>query len=350
VPSPVKPSAPLSKAEFTALGAIAKARQDNLATMFAGSSVVYAGAAKLKAVGALGLAGRKIYTNAKVLPSPGQLALDFGIRAEAERLIVEAVGVVTIGDLIGAITNEAVEQLVKEMTPYVGIIHSSYKAAQAWQRILENARRSLDWESYTGMVLPGDPVAACKAVRVILERNMARDTITAHTQTAAAAAKIAGLAGDFGTGASGVVVGLASGLASLAVTLTQLGIDIREMRAGNRALESPVAIDKSIFTACPIVGSYLLAYSPTSMILNFFVADIGLPGWMSKIEKFKKEGLDPVVETATEQIARSRITMVGFTTGKGFVPEKSVGGKLQSLKWKNMKFQFNRLVRSQLPF
>jgi hypothetical protein len=86
------------------------------------------------------------------------------------------------------------------------------------------------------------------------------------------------------------------------------------------------------------------------MVLNFFVADIGLPGWMTRIEQFKKQGLDPIVETAEAQITRSRISITGFNTGKGVVAEKSIGEKISSLNYKNFKFQFNRVVRSKLPF
>jgi len=106
----------------------------------------------------------------------------------------------------------------------------------------------------------------------------------------------------------------------------------------------------SVFTECPLVGSYLIAYSPTSMVLNFFVADIGLPGWMPRLEEFKKQGLDPIIEVAEKQIERSRITITGFQTGKGVVAEKSIKEKVSSLNSKNIKFQFNRVVRSKLPF
>jgi hypothetical protein len=71
---------------------------------------------------------------------------------------------------------------------------------------------------------------------------------------------------------------------------------------------------------------------------------------MSRIEQFKKQGLDPIVETAEQQITRSRITITGFTTGKGVVADKSIGDKVRSLSYKNIKFQFNRVVRSKLPF
>ena len=349
--SPIKPgSKPLSKDEFTALGTIARARQENLVAMFTGAEIVYGKWSKAKAVKSLGGAASEIKDNVTKLGGGGGKSGMFGLRAQAEKLILDAVGVDQLGDLIGVITNEAVEHLVKEMIPYVGIITSSYKAASAWKAVVDQARKSLAWDAYTGMVLPGDPLAACAAVHTILKRNIARDTAEATIQTTAVAMKLAGLAGDMGSGATTTAIGLASGIASLAVELTQLGIDIHEMRAGNKRLKTPQTIDKSVFTECPLVGSYLMAYSPPSMLLNFFVADIGLPGWMDKIEKFKREGLDPIVETAAEQISRSRITMVNFKTGKGYVPEKSMGDKLSGLSWKNMKFQFNRLVRSRIPF
>jgi hypothetical protein len=351
--SSVKPSAPLSNAEFAALGAIAKARRDNLQAMFSGATIVYGKTSAAGTAKSLVSAGGKVYSSVKTLTSGASAAASAassgGLRAQAQQMILDTVGV-DLGDLLEVITNNALEQLIKEMIPYVGVVVSSLKAANAWKGVVQQARKELNWDAYTDFVLPGDPLAACAAVRTILKRNIARDTVQATIQTAAVASKIAGLAGDFGSGATTTVIGLASGLASLAVELTQLGIDIREMRAGNKRLASPGSLDKSIFTECPLVGSYLIAYSPTSMVLNFFVADIGLPGWMSRIEQFKKQGLDPIVETAEQQITRSRITITGFTTGKGVVADKSIGDKVRSLSYKNIKFQFNRVVRSKLPF
>jgi hypothetical protein len=353
--APVKPSKPLSRHEFTALGTIARARRDNLRTMFAGATIVYGKVAAAGSAKSVVTAGKSVHKHAQTLITSGgasakSVARSSGLRAQAERLVAETVGVDSLGDLIGVITNQAVEELVKEMIPYVGIITSSYKAGLAWKAVVEQARKELGWSAYTSVILPGDPLAACDAVRTILRRNLARDTTQATIQTAAVASKIAGLAGDFGSGATTSVIGLASGLASLAVELTQLGIDIREMRAGNRLLARPELIDRSIFTACPLVGSYLIAHSPASMVLSFFVADIGLPGWMDRIEQFKKQGLDPLVETAAEQIARSRITITGVQSGKGVVVDKSLSEKVSGLTWKNFKFQWNRVVRSKLPF
>jgi hypothetical protein len=350
--SPAKPAA-LSSADFAAMATIAKARRDNLKSMFDGATIVYGKTSAAGSAKSLVSAGGKVYSSVKKLTSTGAAAASAassgGLREQAQQMILDAVGV-DLGDLIEVITNNALEELIKEMMPYVGIIVSSYKAANAWKAVVTQARKDLGWDAYTDFVLPGDPLAACAGVRTILKRNIARDTVQATIQTTAVATKIAGLAGDFGSGATTTVIGLASGLASLAVELTQLGIDIREMRAGNKRLAKPESLDKSVFTECPLIGSYLIAYSPTSMILNFFVADIGLPGWMTRIEQFKKQGLDPILETAEQQITRSRITITGFQTGKGVVASKSIGEKFASLNVKNLKFQFNRVVRSKLPF
>lgn len=344
----------LSREEFTALATIAKARKENLRTMFDGAEIVYGKTAAGGTAKSLVTAGKKVHSSVKALQggakAAGKAAASTGLRAQAEKLVLEAVGITELGDLIEVITNEAVEQLVQEMIPYVGIVTSSYKAANAWKQVVQQARKELNWDAYTSYVLEGDPLAACKGVQTILRRNIARDTVQATIQTAAVASKIAGLAGDMGSGATTAVIGLASGLASLAVELTQLGIDIMEMRAGNKRLAHPDQLDKTIFSECPLVGSYLIAYSPASMLIGFFVAEIGLPGWMDKIETFKKQGLDPIVETAEEQIKRSRITITGFHTGKGVVASKSVTDKVKSLNLKNLRFQFNRVVRSKLPF
>ena len=351
--SPAKPSAALSSADFAAMATIAKARRDNLKSMFDGATIVYGKTSAAGSAKSIVSAGGKVYSSVKKLTSTGGAAASAassgGLREQAQQMILDAVGV-DLGDLIEVITNNALEELIKEMMPYVGILVSSYKAANAWKAVVTQARKDLGWDAYTDFVLPGDPLAACAGVRTILRRNIARDTVQATIQTTAVATKIAGLAGDFGSGATTTVIGLASGLASLAVELTQLGIDIREMRAGNKRLAKPESLDKSVFTECPLIGSYLIAYSPTSMILNFFVADIGLPGWMTRIEQFKKQGLDPILETAEQQITRSRITITGFQTGKGVVASKSIGEKFASLNVKNLKFQFNRVVRSKLPF
>lgn len=351
MPAPVKPaSKPLSKDEFMAMNAIATARRQHLQTMFGGARVVYGHVSKGTAVYNVRKHGKAVNQHATELRKAITGSDKPGLVAQARAMVADAVGI-DMPELVGIITSEAVEELVKEMTPYVGLFTSAGKAAIAWKQVIEGARAELGWDEYTTMILPGDPLAACDAVRVILKRNIARSTTQAGIHTTALATKIAGMAGDMGSGVTTTVIGLASGLASLAVELTQLGIDIREMKAGNLALESPGDIDKSIFTKCPLLGSYFIARSPTSMVLGFFVADIGLPGWMNRVEEFKRKGLDPIIEVAADQITRSRITVEGVSVSqdKAYKPHEAAG-KVVNWSWTNFKFQFHRQVRARLPF
>lgn len=344
---------PLSMDEFRALSTIARARQEHLTSMFSGSVLTYGLAAKATAVYKIGSTGKKVYSSATKLTAGTATAATGGgggVRAKAMEMIAELVGLDDLGDLVDVIASEAVEQLIAEMVPYVGIVRSGYKAATAWKKLIEEAHQLYHWDELTPAVLPGDPFAACEAVKRLLERDIARDSLKAAQHTAAFAAKVGSLAGDFGTGAAGTAIGLANGLVSLAMELTQLGIDIREMRAGNKRLASPSTLDASVFGDCPLIGSYMIAFSPTSMVLNFFIADIGLPGWMNRVEDLKKRGLDPLIATAEQQISQSRVVLEGVKTGKGIVESKGIGDKLKSLNKANVRFQFKRQVRAKLPF
>jgi len=74
------------------------------------------------------------------------------------------------------------------------------------------------------------------------------------------------------------------------------------------------------------------------MIANFFVADMGLPGWMDKVEKMKKTQLDPLIKNANKAIVSSHLTLDGLKSNKGTFKEKTM--------FAQMKEQFNRLIKS----
>ena len=92
---------------------------------------------------------------------------------------------------------------------------------------------------------------------------------------------------------------------------------IKEMRAGNAILASNQPIGISVFSECPILGCYLLTCSDTSSVANLFVADIGLPGWMDKVELLKKQKMDPLLKIATAAINASRLQLENLSQNKG---------------------------------
>src|SRR5690242_7244458 len=98
--SSVKPSAPLSKADFAAMAAIAKARRENLQSMFAGATIVYGKTSAAGSAKNLLSSGAKVYSSVKKLASAGaaagsaaSAASSGGLRAQAQQMILDAVGV-----------------------------------------------------------------------------------------------------------------------------------------------------------------------------------------------------------------------------------------------------------------
>jgi len=113
-----------------------------------------------------------------------------------------------------------------------------------------------------------------------------------------------------------------------------LGLDIKDMRAGNKRLAAPNSLDLMVFNECPILGCYLLTCADTSAVANMFIADIGLPGWMDKVELMKKRQMDPMLKIATRNIGSSRLQLEGLGGDKGTHAKKGffAGIKSKALK------------------
>jgi hypothetical protein len=109
-----------------------------------------------------------------------------------------------------------------------------------------------------------------------------------------------------------------------------LGVDIKEMRAGNQRLAKPDTLDLTVFEECPLLGCHLLTCADTSSVANFFVADIGLPGWMDRVEQLKKKQMDPMLKLASKDIQNSRLQLEGLSSDKGTHAEKSFFSKIKS--------------------
>jgi hypothetical protein len=335
----------LTRDEFTAMRTIAKARDNNLANMFAGTKLVFSVSARKNSAksiisdandvrsGVTSLVSG-IKTGSKVaatMPSPGL------IKTHAMELIQTSMNLHDISDVVDALTGSVLSQLVSEITPLLGVLTSSYKSVQSWRAVVVNARDLYKSDYYLEGALPGDPQAAAEAVVVIIKRFLAANTADAVRNTASASTKIAGLFADMGT-ATTAAIGTASALSKLIQELYILGRDYKEMKAGNKRLIDPGTLDMTVFTDCPLLGCYLISCSDTSMIANFFVADMGMPGWMDKVEKMKKTQLDPLIKNANKAIVSGHLSLDGLKSNKGTFKEKTM--------FAQMKEQFNRLIKS----
>jgi hypothetical protein len=331
------PSTPLSRAEFIAMGELAKARRQLVVNMFGGTRLKFGSASVLSTGKSLLSSGKKLKSGVGKLAKGGSTASKVasvpGMKEAFENFMVECADVENIHDVIEAIGGEVLHELVSEVTPYLGVVTSTVKLAKAAKTVAQDGYNLYKSDEYKNGFRMGDPSAAAEAIQAIIRRDLAQHSVKLGQQTAATGAKIGGLFADFGT-ATTAAIGVANTLASLGLLLFSLGLDIKDMRAGNKRLAAPNTLDLTVFNECPILGCYLLTCADTSAVANMFVADIGLPGWMDKVELMKKKQMDPMLKIANKNIMSSRLQLGGLTSDKGTHAKK---GFFASIKSKAMK-------------
>jgi hypothetical protein len=331
------PSTPLSRAEFIAMGELAKARRQLVVNMFGGTRLKFGTASALSTGKSLLSSGKKLKSGVGKLAKGGSTATKVasvpGMKEAFENFMVECADVENIHDVIEAIGGEVLHELVSEVTPYLGVVTSTVKLAKAGKAVAQDGYNLYKSDEYKNGFRMGDPSAAAEAIQAIIKRDLAQHSVKLGQQTVATGAKIGGLFADFGT-ATTAAIGVANTLASLGLLLFSLGLDIKDMRAGNKRLAAPNTLDLTVFNECPILGCYLLTCADTSAVANMFVADIGLPGWMDKVELMKKKQMDPMLKIANKNIMSSRLQLEGLSSNKGTHAKK---GFFAGIKSKAMK-------------
>jgi len=331
------PSTPLSRAEFIAMGELAKARRQLVVNMFGGTKLKFGSASMLSSGKSLLSSGKKLKSGVDKLAKGGSTASKVasvpGMKEAFENFMVECADVENIHDVIEAIGGEVLHELVSEVTPYLGVVTSTVKLAKAGKAVAQDGYNLYKSDEYKNGFRMGDPSAAAEAIQAIIKRDLAQHSVKLGQQTVATGAKIGGLFADFGT-ATTAAIGVANTLASLGLQLFSLGLDIKDMRAGNKRLAAPNTLDLTVFGECPILGCYLLTCADTSAVANMFVADIGLPGWMDKVELMKKKQMDPLLKIANKNIMGSHLQLEGLSSNKGTHAKK---GFFAGIKSKAMK-------------
>lgn len=314
-------SAKLSLEEFRALGEIAKARRTVTVNMFAGTQLKFGKMAALGTGKNLLSSGKRLRQQANKVGSGAKAAAKTtvsipGMQAAFRDFMVQCADVDGIDDIIETLGAEAVKDLVAEVTPVLGVLTSGAKLLKAGKVVAQDSYNLYKSDHYKRGFLRGDPYAAAEAVQLIIKRDLAKHSVNLARQAAVTGTKIAGLFADLGT-ATTASVGIANTLAGIGLELASIGIDIKDMRAGNARISKPDTLDLSVFEECPLLGCYLITCADTSTVANFFVADIGLPGWMDKVEQMKKKQMDPLLKIATKNIEASRLQLDGLSTNKG---------------------------------
>ena len=328
------PSKPLSMDEFKAMGELARARQQLVVNMFGGTKLKFGTSGQLSTAKDVLSTGKKIVSSGNKLAKGGKTASTVvsvpGMQDAVKNFIVECADVDNIHEVIAAITGEVLANLVHEITPILGVVTSGVQLAKAGKAVAEDGYHLYKSDDYKRGFRMGDPSAAAESIQLIIKRDLAKHSVQLGQYAIATGAKIGGLFADFGT----AIIGIANSLASLGLQLYGLGLDIKDMRAGNKRLATPNTLDLSIFNECPILGCYLLTCADTSAVANMFIADIGLPGWMDKVELMKRKQMDPMLKIATKNISSSRLQLEGLGSDKGTHIKKGffAGIKSKALK------------------
>lgn len=331
------PGKPLSREEFMALGELAKARRQLVVNMFGGTKLVFGTSSKLSTAKSLASNVKSMKSSvskvAKAGSSTSKAVSLPGMKEALEQFMMECADVHNIHDVIEAIGGEVFKELVAEVTPVLGVVTSAVKLVKAGKAVAQDGYNLYKSDGYRQGFRMGDPYAAAEAIQIIIKRDLAQHSVKLAQQSVATGAKIGGLFADFGT-ATTAGIGVANAMASLGLTLVSLGLDIKDMRAGNKRLASPSTLNLTVFNECPILGCYLLTCADTSAVANMFIADIGLPGWMDKVELMKKKQMDPMLKIATKDISSSRLQLEGLGSDKGTHTKK---GFFAGIKSKAMK-------------
>ena len=332
----------LTRADFVAMGELAKARQRLLINMFNGTQLKMGAKSKAAAAKSIASDVKDVGSNLKKVVKGGSQAAksgggalleSSGIKTMVQDFIVQCADVSGIEEVMAAIGAEAVQNLVAEIAPIVGILRSGYKLADAAKTVASDGYELYKSAEWKGGFLPGDAVAAAGAVQSLIKRDLGKHSIELGQQALATGTKIGGLFADFGT-ATTAGIGLANALATLGLELFYLGLDIKDLRTGNKLLAKPDDLSLGVFTSCPILGCYLITCADTSSVANFFIADIGLPGWMDRVEAMKKTQMDPMLRIATRNINASRLQLEGLASNKGThaTPGFFAGVKAKAMK------------------
>lgn len=292
-----------------------------MTNMFTGTKLKFGRMASLEAGKGLLTTGKKLRSGFTKIAKGGTTAARGlpslpGMEQAFSEFMAQCADVDNIGEVIDVIGSEVVKDLIAEVTPVLGVVTSTVKLGKAAKTVAQDAYNLYKSDDYKRGFLRGDPYAAAEAVQAIIKRDLAKHSVKLARQATATGMKIAGLFADMGT-ATTASVGVANALAGLGLQLASLGIDIKDMRAGNKRLARPDALDLTVFEDCPILGCYLLTCADTSLVANFFVADIGLPGWMDRVEQMKKKQMDPLLKIATKCIDSSRLQLEGLSADKG---------------------------------
>ncbi|MBX3437640.1 MAG: hypothetical protein KF861_09130 [Planctomycetaceae bacterium] len=213
------------------------------------------------------------------------------------------------------------------MVPVFGLIFDGLKTAWEWKVY---AGLVNDKGQFPGFLAgcsgdAGDIRAAISAVQAYLEKRIASQLALAGIQSAGFVAKLGTFFADGGTASNAAITGVKAAL-NMLVKLQFAYDEYREMKAAQLLLNTP---DARIFSACPLLGCYMVTACDHSDLLNMFDGRRELSKYWQFEAMYYVAEINKLRDMARSYISNSYVELIG--------PESAHNTTANKLRWMGQK-------------
>lgn len=241
--------------------------------------------------------------------SPDSLKVNFN------QLVVSVCGEIDPQVIMRELGLDNLASFVAHMTPALGVLWSAKDTAVGVGLTFYKTWQGSSIKSTGTLTLSqGDPLAAFKALELLIDREITSTKRSTLIVGAAFTAKTLFSALDMGM-VSGPAIGLAEVIAKLIQKIAEFVQEKNEVDHANDLLKKK-SYGIGLFQSCPILGCYYLVVQDHSTIINMAVADYGTPDWMFDVEAMMVASR-AVLDKARAFVNASPFVIDGFEDQKG---------------------------------
>lgn len=353
-------------ADADARDILRSARAQALTELFMGRQLTFKKAGLLSAAMSLRKKKEAVATNAaaaaKAAAKPALAAAEDEARSAVMGMIDSILGdyprevAQEVLKLLGDMVPGLVADLVASMAHYISVAKSGAGFIKNVGQTVYSEYKWIVADNGLDAFEPGDPFAAAKALKRMLERERnhhARLATIYGAETAVKGVAIGLDAAAYGAPAvSGVITplaGMGSAFARLTEQVFLMARDVNERRKANKILANPASIrlDPEVLDICPVLGCWFIGCANSSDIINFATEDMGKTGWMLDVEVLKRKHIDPTIGYARDLISDHRMEVSGLSMSKGAVAQTTGNIVTNTGLYKN---RVVNKIQSKLPF
>jgi hypothetical protein len=304
--------------ELAALQIVRQAMKDNFKKTFQGASFATKGEQLAQGIGEMTDVVIDVVDSVcgEIVGSQGYAQFKQGFTAVAQpgpfvmTVLKKLTGMTDSKEIVTAVGPHTLTGFFEAVAPFYGVIGSSVEAVKHFYQAVDDLTKSWSGMEALPAVQTGAPAQALMSVSTLLKRR----SNDGFAQGAVKSVESIVNGALIGTGYGGVAtsgVSLGAKIATLAVIVRRRVLEYREVQKGKVALGNPGELTPKVFDACPLLGCYLLTNSDTSsIVMSCFAQGVVVPGWMSEVEKNKKQ-IDPLLDAAREFIGESLFELKG---------------------------------------